>query len=407
MPECVKRCLNRDKIPEYFIVIVTLGIGLFNLSYNKKITNPYAGMDFTTYRSIGESLLVKEGYKGIYQQYDWKFPAPYPPFYPFVLAFLMSISSDEKDFICKLLMFHLLVFCLTGIGVFLLCKEILGNKIFALLCFFCFITNHLTLYHFFLPQTEGPFLLCSILSIYYWYLYFYCEKPKSRIHFFLAVVLGCIASYIRVFGIVLLFSFLFSHLPFFKFSKEKMGILCSFVPIVSFYFYWWLFTGAPGQYFREGSILYTKDFIELKYTIAEFIFYIPFLIIFCCFGIDEMDFFFYPLIFIGRTTRLNLAGIVSLVVWCIAIMQCIKMVSCRKLLVPFLFLFGSLVHLQHTCSRGHGPRILLLFLPFFLCFLWLAIYNIKNRILRGLCSTIFIIIYCSINLYVVINPKGI
>lgn len=293
---------------------------------------------------------------------------------------------------------------MSALGVYWLARKLLRNNLYALFTTLLFICNHLILYYFFLALTEGPFFLCFIFSLYFWFLY--KQETSSNLLLVIALLFASMASYTRAIGIVLLGALLFSEIPYFKITKEKFGILCSFIPWVSFYFYWWLFTGSPGSYFTRESVFYNRDIAYLKLVLSEVIFYIPFKLMFYYTGIDNLDFFFRPLIFVGRTTKIDLAGITSLILWFVTFIWCVKLIRPKQFLIPFIFFLSIFVYLQHTCYTCNDPRILLMLLPFLIVAIFELFMKIENSCIKYLLSMLFVIVYVCINIYVGFNDTG-
>lgn len=401
----ISNLLNRH---QYFIVaFIGIIAALLNLKFNQNITNiyhpKYPGYDSVLYMRIAKSLATGNGYKNIYTEHGIKSSPNCPPLYPLILSPIVKFSTNKYVTSVAITILHFLIYVISIIFVFKISKALLLNNLNSFLVAILFMLNHLVLYYFFVILTEGPFFLFFATSVYMFISY---QKFNSATHFYWALFFAALASYTRVYGIVLLFSILFSCGSILKITKEKLISLLAFIPLVSFFFYWWLFTGTFGSYLEKESFFANKSISYLKLTVAEFVFYIPFKILFYQAGVSALDFFYKPIIFLGETTRLDWAGVTSLLIWTITSIYIIKTAQTISFFILLLFIFSILIYIGHTCSACSDPRILLPLLPFLTISIFKYLDGIKTMWLKHATTFTFVLLYLIINVYVITTIGG-
>ncbi len=378
-----------DRLYTYILLILSTAIGLFNIGYNSEVFDISKSPDSKLYLDIGRSLSNDMGYVNTYNKQEYRNRVVYPPLYPLIIAVIYENSRNPTR---VLIYIHLITYVLSVVLLFKVITVITNSKFLSFMSSILFAINHSVLNIFFLVLTECPFFILYILFLYYFIRYTYDNSITCYLYSLLFLSL---CAYTRVMGIVLVICVFIVQLLHRKYKRAFISIL-SVIPCASFYLDLFILTGrgSIGGYLGEFFFC-DPDFSRLKLVASEMIFYIPFRLLFYYTGTKVLDFFYCPLIFIGKTTRIDIAGLISLMIWIFVIRQIYTYIQNKQFIIPLVFLFSIIVYVSHTVYTANDPRILIYLLPFFINFPILVISNINNPIFK---ST-FIAIYCTIYIF--------
>ncbi len=383
-------CKNRVYL--YICVSIAIVAGIFYLYKIFKL-NSYESADQRVYIGIAKSIAENKGYKNIYEQYNWQFPAPYPPLYPLILALTYKISPAFHK---TIIVFHFLIYLVTVVLVFVIFQILFTKSIFSFTLTILHTINHMVLHYFFSAPIEGFLILLYLLSLLCYYVHIKTNKEK---YFYFLLILGAITPYTKASGLSISLSIITFTLLYTKNLKKFLASTLILLPIASFFFYWWLFTGTPGRYISHGFFFTTGEFSLLKLNISEVIFYTPFKLLFYYTGIDYLNNIFYkPLLFIGRTTRFDLAGLISIFLWILVVKNVISMIKSKEYMTFLIFFYSILIFVIHTCTNCADVRLLMIFIPLFLYYFTLEIEKVKNIFTKYFLLSGFIILYLYTNI---------
>jgi hypothetical protein len=228
-----------------------------------------------------------------------------------------------------------------------------------------------------------------------------------------AVLSISIGSYARASGLSLCFAIAVIAFLKFRFRWQFFLTLLSFVPILSFFFYQWLFFGITNYYLKNENFFSNLDVQTLKFKIGELIFYMPSETIF--YLLDDknewlLSKLYAPIIWFTKSTRLDWMGVLSILFWCVVFVQGVKRILNKEYLLPlYLFVF-ILLFVFHTCPPGCGgcadPRLFFQVLPVMLLLFVEFLVSIKNLYVKKFLLFSFIGAYTIFNIYgIVKNDK--
>ncbi len=336
----------------FFIAILatTVTIGIYNFL---KIKNTiFIFSDSLSY--IGNAISLSSGKEYI--------DTAFPPFYSMILAILYKLTDlNNIFFYTHLLHLFLYIIMILVIYVFFITYNIPQKAAFWSILLLSL--NNLNTIFTLNPQSECLYMILTFLTFILVEKYF---KSANNIYLISCVISCGLAFYTRAHGILLCSALFYTIFKTHRFRWQTFFSLLAFFTFFSFIFYLWLFQGITQRYITKTIV--SAD-VSIKWYISELFFHVPVKIIF---GYNfytgkEVNTFFYPILKLVGTTKLSIAGILSIISWTLLFIFFIFNKSKNHLILKVYIILSLLLFVIYRCkARCAEPRYLLTLLPLFL-----------------------------------------
>ncbi len=381
------------------IICIITAIYCVSIQYNHILSNPGE----IAYVSVGKSIFNGKGYindffieKGLETQC--------PPMLPLLYGFISRLTGYKNFAYFYAIPFIFYVLSLLFTYVFI--KEFSNiNSINIYLLLTLFLTNGMIMKYFTDCGTEGFFYALSILCLITLNKFL---NTKKTAYFIYTILLAAISTYSRASGISLCLAITIVMYVHFKFRWYTLLSLFSLIPILSFFYYQWLFFGVTNYYLQNESFFSHWNVQYLKFNIGELIFYIPSESIFHLYGDKNNEWLLSrlhtPILQLTKGVQLDFMGLLSILFWIPVLMRFIHYIKSKNYTLPFYLGIFILMFTFHCCASACAdPRLFFQVLPIMILFFVEFVTSINNKYIRQFLLFFFIILYLGLNLHGIIQ----